>query len=655
MAVDNTNVELTFSGIVAATPIDVDIMCYSADHVKVYYGATRVLATPGTHYSVTLSPDDYDSFTVTPTTALVNAVAAIDEDDTSGTIYVRRALPYTTDFQPSDAFIRERIVREADRTIMRFQQIDLAVDELQDAVDDIDAAVTASAASAAASASSASAAASSASASASSASAAASSASSAATSATTASTASAAAQAIINGALASQAEAEAGSNNTHLMTPLRVKQEIQAVTLTLDQMNNAETLAAIIARTGLTPAMLGALSTDTSHDVCWNNCIDRLITAGGGTLWLPPIANDWKLGGQVNLHKTGYTDSYLTVQGVGDKARVKWLGTTGEMFVGGDGTNPVYNITLKNLQCYTAGTRTAGIDFLFRKANIIRMEDCISDGSFNGFYGIDLNTVYVKHVQINMPNLTNGCGFTIYSDPSGSGRTDIAKFEEITVYARNAGSNGMIVNGRVFGVHVHGGYMLGVRRGLQLISTGTIAGDVPGFCDFRKFETDRALEVSVVLDKAFRTEFSRCDLSNTSEAADSPYPQGGNDTVAMLIGTGAIDTKFIGGRIGNCQLHGIEDRGRGTTFIGTSVTDVAKDGGVSSPAIYLGAEAEGFLYQGCMIDGFSRAAYAIQMEAATSNGLIVNNRYQACGAYSAGTGTGVTNSGQVETSYTYTP
>ena len=454
---------------------------------------------------------------------------------------------------------------------------------------------------------------------------------------------------------ASDAEATSGTATNRNMNPAKVKKEIETVSLTLDQMSNPETLAAIVNRTGLAPQMLGAQASDTNHSPMINAAIDRLITAGGGTLWLPPISGDWKIGTAISCHKTGYTGSYLKVRGLGDKARLKWLNTTGDMIQIGNGTNPVYYVTLENLYLYAGGgARTSGIDIKAIKANVININDVVTDGSYAGFYGEDLNSVYHKLVHYNMPNQTTGAGVTVRSNPAGSGRTDIVKFDEVTVQAYNAGSYGLIVDGRVAGVHTDGFYALGCNRGLQLTSSATTLADVPNFCDFRKFEVDRALNIGVVIEKAYRTEFSRCDISNTSGAMDVPYPQGSNDDCAMFLGTGAWDTKVIGGRIGNCRTQAVNLQGRNTKFVGTTFNDMSKIGTAGAAAVYIAATANGFNFRDCTVEGFSRASYAFQVEAAAKNGSIRDTLYKdVVTAYATSFPATVSNAGQILCDYTY--
>ncbi len=318
--------------------------------------------------------------------------------------------------------------------------------------------------------------------------------------------------------------------------PAQVRTAFEKMQFKPGDMANARTMADIMAFTGLTPFNVGAEATNSDHAPKLNTLYDRIITGGGGIAWLPPMPGDYKAGSSMPLHKTGVTGSYLSVRGTGDKARIKWLPSTGDAFVIGNGSTPVYYVSIENIYLYAAVARTSGIDFKLRKANIINLKNIVTDGSYAGFHGEDLNSVYGTLLHFNMPNQTSGAGVTVYSNPAGSGRTDIVKFDEVTVQAYNAGSYGLVVDGRVAGVHTDGFYALGVNRGLQIVSAGTGLANIPNFCDFRKFEVDRATNIAVVIEKGYRTEFSRCDISNTSGAMDVPYPQGSNDDCAMFLG-----------------------------------------------------------------------------------------------------------------------
>lgn len=133
MAVDNTNVELRKDDLVADTPVPVDIDVFDESTIKVYYGNARALAVVGDDYTITLdnaaaAPEDKiwpTGFSITPLAALIAKIdALIIADATEENVaFVRRQLGYTSDFAETDGFLRARIAREFDRTIMRMQQL----------------------------------------------------------------------------------------------------------------------------------------------------------------------------------------------------------------------------------------------------------------------------------------------------------------------------------------------------------------------------------------------------------------------------------------------------------------------------------------------------------------------------------------------------
>ena len=448
----------------------------------------------------------------------------------------------------------------------------------------------------------------------------------------------------IDARLAVDADSEALTDTAALMVPAQVRVAVERAEFSYEDMAHPATLSDIIQRTGRTPIMDGADSTDASHDAAINTSIDKVITGGGGIVWLPCMAPgvDWKLGGGINLHKTGVVSSRLKLQGVGHQARLTWLPNTGDVILIGDGTNPVYYVYLRDIYLYKGTQRASGNDLYLRNANIVEVSNFISDGSISGIRGEHLNSCYFDRCHINMPYQTSGAGIRIVSNPATSGRTDIVVFNEVTIQAYNAGSDGMIVSGRVAGLHTNGAYMLGVKRGLQVISSSASLADWPQFCVFTKFEVDRAKEIAVALDRAYRTEFYRGEISNTSGAMDVPYPQGGNDTCAMYLGPEVTDTKFIGGRVGNCQRQAIEDYSKRAKFLGTTINDMSKASVGTYPAVLIGATARGFTYRACDIDGFSRAGYAFNVDAAAKNGDIRGNIYRSVvTSFNIGTGTNV--------------
>lgn len=154
MAIDNNTVELEFLNVVADVEIPVDIKAFTTDEIYVYYCNAQVLAEFGTDYTVTLDEDaDFETFIVTPTVVLIDKIDQyiIDHLGEQNIILVRRTLDYLSDFQQTDSFLRQKISREFDRTIMRMQQLALDFSRVT-GIDSAATAAIAAAASAAASA-----------------------------------------------------------------------------------------------------------------------------------------------------------------------------------------------------------------------------------------------------------------------------------------------------------------------------------------------------------------------------------------------------------------------------------------------------------------------------------------------------------------------
>jgi len=436
-----------------------------------------------------------------------------------------------------------------------------------------------------------------------------------------------------------------------LTTAAQVRKAIEGLNFLITGAVSPSDLPDLIARHGLTPYDCGAVGAGAEESGCFNAMIDRLISNGGGTAIIPPAqsGHDWRVGLPIVMHKSGHAGSYLNFYGLGDKVRIARPGTTGDAFQIGDGTNPIYYVQIANVYLYSPDVRVSGIDFRLIKANKVKLSNIVTDGTYYGLYGEDLNTVYGERIDFNMPNQTNGAGLKVFSDPGGSGRTDIVKFDELTVQAYNAGSTGMIIEGRVAGFHADGAYMLGVERGLQLVSESDALADIPQFCDFNKLEVDRATDCSLALDKGYRTEFRRCDLSNTSGAMDVPYPQGSEDGTTAQINEGAIDTKITAGRIGNSQEAALAFAGDGLRVVGTTFNDASKAGVGDFPLIYIGATAKNFAFQSALCEGYDRTSHAFSIESGANTGWILDTSYKdMVTGFNNGTGTNVTISGQKE-------
>jgi hypothetical protein len=124
VALSGTNVELRFDDIVALTPIDVNLLTYEAGNIVVYYGLAKLTAILNTDYTLALDETTF-LVTVTPKASLVSKINALIAADAAeeNVIYVRRQLALTSDFTETDAFLREKISKEFDRTLMRIQQL----------------------------------------------------------------------------------------------------------------------------------------------------------------------------------------------------------------------------------------------------------------------------------------------------------------------------------------------------------------------------------------------------------------------------------------------------------------------------------------------------------------------------------------------------
>jgi hypothetical protein len=124
MAVGTEAVAVRYEDVTAGVPISVPYPLYQISEVRVYYGRASLLATYNTDYTITLG-EDFDTFNLTPTTALIdkiNALIAVDSTEVNY-ITVRRRLDYLTEATPAAVRYTPFTSREFDRTILRFQQI----------------------------------------------------------------------------------------------------------------------------------------------------------------------------------------------------------------------------------------------------------------------------------------------------------------------------------------------------------------------------------------------------------------------------------------------------------------------------------------------------------------------------------------------------
>lgn len=449
--------------------------------------------------------------------------------------------------------------------------------------------------------------------------------------------------------LASEAEAVAGTDTAKLVSPARVRDAVEQSAFTVDEMANPETLAAIINRTGLTPQMLGAQSTDTDHANSWNSAIDRLIVAGGGTLWLPKIQNNWKLGSVINCHRTGYQSSHLAIRGVGDKPIISVLSSTADVFAVGDGTNPVYDVLLENFYIEAAQNRTAGRDFNLLKANQVIIRNIVSQGCCFGLWAQDFNDCTMEDFKFLFSSTvsSSGRGVTLFSDASGTNRSDVFNLNRGTVQGYNQGGAGILISGRVATVFGERVGMLGVTRGLAVSSTGSSLSDIPTFIRFRALEVDRASDQSLVADQGYELNFTDCDFSNTTGVTGVTA-----DTNAVSVGAGVQGIKFLGGRVGLCRQHGMFLNGKNMKVVGTDVYQYGRQTSNVYHGILLGASADGFSIVSPTVNADSFGAYAVAIDASAKNGTIRDVIYKGVvSGYSTGAGTNIDNTGQKLATY----
>lgn len=93
--------------------------------VEVVYGINSIVALPNTDYVVNITDDTFSSFTVTPTTALINKINALISinDDETNFIVVRRVTPSTQSASASSVRSVEWLVTHLDRISMVVQQL----------------------------------------------------------------------------------------------------------------------------------------------------------------------------------------------------------------------------------------------------------------------------------------------------------------------------------------------------------------------------------------------------------------------------------------------------------------------------------------------------------------------------------------------------
>ncbi len=110
----------------AGVAIDVDYPVFDESHVRVIYGIQGLPAVLDTDYTVTLNAPDFSDFQITPTASLrakIDAMIAADPTEVDQ-IVVRRSMPLTTDMTATLARLRDQIALEFDRTVLRAQEVD---------------------------------------------------------------------------------------------------------------------------------------------------------------------------------------------------------------------------------------------------------------------------------------------------------------------------------------------------------------------------------------------------------------------------------------------------------------------------------------------------------------------------------------------------
>lgn len=124
MAISTEVVARKYLDVTADTPISVDIPCFEATDVYVYYGKSSLEAVQAIDYTVQLE-DDFATFTVTPLASLLNKInTLIAADDTEENyITVRRTLDYETEATADGVRYTPFTSREFDRNAMRDQQL----------------------------------------------------------------------------------------------------------------------------------------------------------------------------------------------------------------------------------------------------------------------------------------------------------------------------------------------------------------------------------------------------------------------------------------------------------------------------------------------------------------------------------------------------
>lgn len=113
-----------FEDIEAGIALNNNFPLFAEDEVEVVYGSQGLKAVYPTDFTVELFPNDYDSFTVTPTSSLIAKIEALIADppttaDETNFVVVRRVLDNTTDVEPETIRVTSYLSREIDRIHMK--------------------------------------------------------------------------------------------------------------------------------------------------------------------------------------------------------------------------------------------------------------------------------------------------------------------------------------------------------------------------------------------------------------------------------------------------------------------------------------------------------------------------------------------------------
>lgn len=126
MAISTVKVAETFLDVTAGDPIGCDWPLFAEDEVRVFYGLAPLEAQLNVDFTVTLDAPNYDTFSITPTTALIDKINDLIADDAEEFNYitVRRVLTSTTSTRPESVRQTSFVSREFERIILMVQQLE---------------------------------------------------------------------------------------------------------------------------------------------------------------------------------------------------------------------------------------------------------------------------------------------------------------------------------------------------------------------------------------------------------------------------------------------------------------------------------------------------------------------------------------------------